>query len=369
MIEPPRRLTRVAINGFGRIGRLVARAILERPKSGLQIVSINDLADAGALAWLLEHDSVHGHLGMNVAAHRGSIMVNGFRIRVTEEPDPACLAHDADDVDIVLECSGRFAERTGAERHLKAGARRVLIAGPASCADLTVVQGINDDRLTNEHKIVSNASCTTNCLSLVAAVLNDAVGIERGFTRTVHGYTSEQPLLDSQQSDLRRSRAAALSIIPLVTQSPQAVGEIIPELYGRISGGALRVPVPNVSLIEFTFIASRPTTREAVNKALKRAAASPRLNDILEVNQEPGVSQDFNHSTASAIVDLIETKVIGRRMVRVLTWYDNEWAYANRMVDIAVAMAWHLGYDLDPSRERRLRGPPLACSGHKSDAA
>ncbi|HEV2594621.1 MAG TPA: type I glyceraldehyde-3-phosphate dehydrogenase [Sphingomicrobium sp.] len=338
-IDLPNRPVRVSINGFGRIGRLVARSIVERPQSGLRLVGINELADARTMAWLLERDSIHGRLALSVSAHESSIAVGSMRVRVTSEPDPACLLHGANRVDIVMECSGRFASRNGAERHLKAGAGRVLIAGPASDADLTIVYGINDDRLTDEHRIVSNASCTTNCLALVAKVLNDEFGIERGLSRTVHGYTSDQQLLDGYQSDLRRARSATISMVPVATRSPEAVCTVLPELSGRLSGSSVRVPAPNVSLIELIFESARAASREGVNSALRRASETPRLKTILDFTDLPLVSSDLNHTSASATVDGLETRVSDRKLVRVLSWYDNEWAYAQRMVDTASAMA------------------------------
>ena len=265
-------MTKVAINGFGRIGRLVARAILERPDCGLELVSVNDLADAKANAWLFKHDSVHGKFPGEVTTDGNDIIVDGKRIHVTAEKDPAKLPHGAKGVDIVLECTGFFTDRESAQKHIDAGAKKVLISAPAKGVDLTVVYGVNDDKLTAEHKIVSNASCTTNCLAPVAKVLNDALGIERGLMTTVHAYTNDQKILDQIHPDLRRARAAAMSMIPTTTGAARAVGEVLPELKGKLDGSAIRVPVPDVSLVDLTFTPKRDTTREEVNQILKAAS-------------------------------------------------------------------------------------------------
>jgi glyceraldehyde 3-phosphate dehydrogenase len=332
-------MTKVAINGFGRIGRLVARAILERPDSGLELVSVNDLADAKSNAWLFKHDSVHGKFPGEVTADGNDIVVDGKRIHVTAEKDPAKLPHREQGVEIVLECTGFFADRAGGEKHLEAGAKRVLISAPAKGVDLTVVYGVNDDKLTPDHKIVSNASCTTNCLAPVAKVLNDALGIERGLMTTIHAYTNDQKILDQIHPDLRRARAAAMNIIPTSTGAARAVGEVLPELKGKLDGSAIRVPVPDVSLIDLTFTPSRDTTREEVNQILKAASESGRLKGILEYTDEPLVSIDLMHTPASSTVDSLETAVIEGKLVRVVSWYDNEWGFSNRMVDTARAMA------------------------------
>jgi glyceraldehyde 3-phosphate dehydrogenase len=331
-------MTKVAINGFGRIGRLVARAILERPDSGLELVSVNDLADAKANAWLFKHDSVHGKFPGEVKADGNDIIVDGKRIHVTAERDPAKLPHKANGIDIALECTGFFADRAGGEKHLEAGAKRVLISAPAKGVDLTVVYGVNDDKLTAEHRIVSNASCTTNCLAPVAKVLNDAIGIERGLMTTVHAYTNDQKILDQIHPDLRRARAAAMSMIPTTTGAARAVGEVLPELKGKLDGSAIRVPVPDVSLIDLTFTPRRDVTRDEVNQILKAASQSDRLKGILDYTDEPLVSIDFMHTRASSTVDSLETAVIDGKLVRVLSWYDNEWGFSNRMVDTAAAM-------------------------------
>ena len=332
-------MTKVAINGFGRIGRLVARAILERPDCGLELVSVNDLADAKANAWLFKHDSVHGKFPGDVTTDGSDIVVNGKRIHVTAERDPAKLPHGANGVDIALECTGFFTDRDSAQKHIDAGARKVLISAPAKGVDLTVVYGVNDDKLTAEHNIVSNASCTTNCLAPVAKVLNDALGIERGLMTTVHAYTNDQKILDQIHSDLRRARAAAMSMIPTTTGAARAVGEVLPELKGKLDGSAIRVPTPDVSLIDLTFTPGRDTSREEVNQILKAASETQRLKGILDYTDEPVVSIDLMHTPASSTIDSLETAVIEGKLVRVVSWYDNEWSFSNRMVDTAAAMA------------------------------
>ena len=331
-------MTRVAINGFGRIGRLVARAILERPDCGLELVSVNDLADAKANAWLFSRDSVHGKFPGEVTTDGNDIIVDGKRIHVTAEKDPAKLPHKANNVDIALECTGFFTDREGGQKHLDAGAKRVLISAPAKGVDLTVVYGVNDDKLTPEMRIVSNASCTTNCLAPIAKVMNDAIGIERGLMTTVHAYTNDQKILDQIHSDLRRARAAAMSMIPTTTGAARAVGEVLPELKGKLDGSAIRVPVPDGSIIDLTFTPSRDTTREEVNAALKAASEGGRLKGILEYSEDPLVSADIVHTPASSTVDSLETAVIEGKLVRVVSWYDNEWGFSNRMVDTAAAM-------------------------------
>jgi len=331
-------MTKVAINGFGRIGRLVARAILERPDCGLELVSVNDLADAKANAWLFKHDSVHGKFPGEVTTDGNDIIVNGNRIHVTAERDPANLPHKANGIEIALECTGFFTDRASAEKHIAAGAKKVLISAPAKGVDLTVVYGVNDDKLTAEHRIVSNASCTTNCLAPVAKVLNDALGIEHGLMTTVHAYTNDQKILDQIHSDLRRARAAAMSMIPTTTGAARAVGEVLPELKGKLDGSAIRVPVPDVSLVDLTFTPKRDTTRDEVNKILKDASQTARLKGILDYTDEPLVSIDLMHTPASSTVDSLETAVLDGKLVRVLSWYDNEWGFSNRMVDTAAAM-------------------------------
>src|SRR5919106_2464681 len=275
-------MTKVAINGFGRIGRLVARAILERPDCGLELVSINDLADAKSNAWLFKHDSVHGKFPGEVTTDGNDIIVDGKRIHVTAEKDPAKLPHAANGVEIALECTGFFTDRAGGEKHIEAGAKRVLISAPAKGVDLTVVYGVNDDKLTADMTIISNASCTTNCLAPVANVMNDALGIERGLMTTIHAYTNDQKILDQIHSDMRRARAAAMSMIPTTTGAARAVGEVLPELKGKLDGSAVRVPTPNVSLVDLTFTPKRDTSVDEVNGPLKAAADSGPLAGILD---------------------------------------------------------------------------------------
>jgi glyceraldehyde 3-phosphate dehydrogenase len=328
---------KVAINGFGRIGRNVARAIIERPDCGLELVSINDLASASANAMLFKRDSVHGAFPGTVEVDGNDLVINGKRIHVTAERDPANLPHKANDVDIALECTGFFTDRTSCEKHLAAGAKRVLLSAPGKGVDLTVVFGVNHEKLTAEHVIVSNASCTTNCLAPVAKVLNDAIGIERGLMTTIHAYTNDQKILDQIHEDPRRSRAAAMSMIPTTTGAARAVGEVLPELKGKLDGSAVRVPTPNVSLVDLTFTPSRDTTRDEVN-ALLKAASEGALKGVLAWTDEPLVSIDLNHNPASSTVDSLETAVIDGKLVRVVSWYDNEWGFSNRMVDTAGAM-------------------------------
>jgi glyceraldehyde 3-phosphate dehydrogenase len=331
--------TRVAINGFGRIGRLVARAILERGDSGLELAAINDLADAKSNAMLFKRDSVHGPYPGEVSYEGEDLIIDGKRIKVTAERDPAKLPHAENGIDIALECTGFFADRDSAQKHLDAGAKRVLISAPAKGADLTVVYGVNHDKLTAEHTIVSNASCTTNCLAPVAKVMNDVIGIERGLMTTIHAYTNDQKILDQIHKDMRRARAAAMSLIPTTTGAARAVGEVLPELKGKLDGSSVRVPTPNVSLVDLTFTPKRDTTLEEVNGALKKASESGPLKGILAYTDEPLVSIDLNHNPASSTVDSLETAVLEGKLVRVVSWYDNEWGFSNRMVDTAGAMA------------------------------
>jgi glyceraldehyde 3-phosphate dehydrogenase len=329
---------KVAINGFGRIGRLVARAILERPDCGLELVSINDLGDAKANARLFKRDSVHGTWKGTVEAEGNYMVVDGKRILVTAERDPANLPHAANGVEIALECTGFFTDKESAGKHLTAGAKRVLISAPAKGVDLTVVFGVNHDKITAEHTVISNASCTTNCLAPVAKVLNDAIGIERGLMTTVHAYTNDQKILDQIHSDPRRARAAGMSMIPTTTGAARAVGEVLPELKGKLDGSAVRVPTPNVSMIDLTFTPKRDTTKDEVNAILKAAAEGP-LKGVLDYTDEPLVSIDLNGAPASSTVDSLETTVLEGKLVRVLSWYDNEWGFSNRMVDTAGAIA------------------------------
>lgn len=329
---------RLAINGFGRIGRLVLRAIYESGRSDVEVVGVNDLGDVNANAHLLRYDSVHGRFPLPVAVKGDVIDLGRGPIRVTSNPDPAKLPWKDLGVDVALECTGRFTKRAEAEAHLAAGARRVLVSAPADGVDLTVVYGVNHDRLKTSHTVVSNASCTTNCLAPMAAVLHKEVGILRGFMTTVHSFTGDQRLVDTLHKDLRRARAAAHNMIPTSTGAARAVGLVLPELKGKLDGTAIRVPTANVSLIDLKFDAGRNTSVEELNTAFTKAAAGP-LKGILGVSDEPLVSSDFNHNAMSSTVDLDETQVIDGTFCRVLSWYDNEWGFSNRMADTAVAMA------------------------------
>jgi glyceraldehyde 3-phosphate dehydrogenase len=328
---------KVAINGFGRIGRLVLRAILEQGRSDIEVVAINDLADTKSNAMLFKRDSVHGRYPGTVEADGQDMIVDGKRIRVTAERDPSKLPHKELGVDIALECTGFFTDAEKAKAHLEAGAKRVLISAPGKGVDLTVVYGVNHQKLTADHRIVSNASCTTNCLAPVAMVMNQLVGIERGLMTTIHAYTNDQKILDQIHPDMRRARAAAMSMIPTTTGAARAVGEVLPELKGKLDGSAVRVPTPNVSLVDLTFVPGRDTTKEEVNAALK-AASEGALKGILDYTDEPLVSIDLNHVPASSTVDSLETAVIDGKLVRVVSWYDNEWGFSNRMADTAVQM-------------------------------
>ncbi len=330
--------TKVAINGFGRIGRNVARAILERTDHDLELVSINDLASPKANAMLFQRDSVHGPFSGTVEVDGNDLVINGKRIHVTAERDPANLPHAAQGIDIVLECTGFFTDRASCEKHLAAGAKRVVISAPGKNVDLTVVFGVNHDKLTADHVIISNASCTTNCLAPFAKVLNDAIGIEHGLMTTIHAYTNDQKILDQIHEDPRRARAAGMSMIPTTTGAARAVGEVLPELKGKLDGSAIRVPTPNVSVVDLTFVPKRATTKEEVNGLLKAAAEGP-LKGVLGYSDEPLVSIDYNHCANSSTIDSLETGVIDGKLVRVLSWYDNEWGFSNRMVDTTGALA------------------------------
>jgi glyceraldehyde 3-phosphate dehydrogenase len=328
---------RVAINGFGRIGRNVLRAIAEAGRDDIQIVAINDLGPVETNAHLLRFDSVHGRFPGEVKVSGETIDIGAGPIAITAIRDPKELPHKEFEVDIALECTGIFATKEKASAHLDAGAKRVLISAPASGADLTVVYGVNHDKLEASHTVVSNASCTTNCLAPVAMVLNDAVGIEQGFMTTIHAYTGDQPTLDTMHSDLYRGRAAGLSMIPTSTGAAKAVGLVLPELNGKLDGVSIRVPTPNVSVIDLKFIAKRKTSVEEINEAMGRAA-SQQLTGILGTTDQPNVSMDFNHDPRSSIFHLDQTKVMDGTLVRVMSWYDNEWGFSNRMSDTAVAM-------------------------------
>jgi len=329
---------RVAINGFGRIGRLVLRAIYESGRTDLEVVAINDLADGKTNAHLLKYDSVHGRFPFTAEAGDGALVISGRPIRTGQERDPARLPWKELGVDVALECSGLFTRRADAAKHLDAGAAKVLISAPATDEDLTVVYGVNHDKLVAGHRVVSNASCTTNCLAPVAFVLNNAVEIEHGFMTTIHSYTGDQRIVDTMHKDLHRARAAALNIIPTSTGAAKAVGRVLPELKGKLDGTSMRVPTPNVSAIDFKFVAKRPTSVEEINAAIQDAAAGTRLKGILATYDEDLVSSDFNHDSRSSVFALNETKVIDGTFVRVLSWYDNEWGFSCRMGDTAVAM-------------------------------
>jgi glyceraldehyde 3-phosphate dehydrogenase len=327
----------VAINGFGRIGRLVLRGIIESGRKDINVVAINDLGSIENNAHMLKYDSVHGTLAAKVKATKTGINVNGKAIKVIAERDPANLPWEKMGVDITLECTGLFTSQETAGKHITAGAKRVLVSAPASGADLTVVYGVNHKKLKKSHKIVSNASCTTNCLAPVAQVLDKNFGIARGYMTTIHAFTGDQSTVDTLHSDPRRARAASLSMIPTSTGAAKAVGLVLPELAGRLDGTAVRVPTPNVSMIDLVFEAKKKTTVEAVNAAILRASNGP-LKGILGVCDEPLVSIDFNHSPFSSTFDLTQTQIVDGKLVRVLSWYDNEWGFANRMADTAVAM-------------------------------
>jgi len=329
--------TRIAINGFGRIGRLVLRAALANGRKDVEFVALNDLADAQTNAHLLKYDSVHGRFDGSVAVDGGDLIIDGARIKGVQGADPANLPWGDLGVDVVMECSGRFTKREDAAKHLAAGAKKVLISAPATDEDLTVVYGVNHGELKAAHAIVSNASCTTNCLAPVASVLEKTVGIERGFMTTIHSYTGDQRVVDTAHKDLHRARAAAMNMIPTSTGAAKAVGKVLPSLKGKLDGTAIRVPTPNVSVIDFTFDAKRPTTADEI-KAAMTAAAGGELKGILGVYDEPLVSGDFNHDPRSSIFALNEVKVIEGAFVRVLSWYDNEWGFSNRMSDTAAAM-------------------------------
>lgn len=330
---------KIAINGFGRIGRLVLRSIMESGRNDVTVVGINDLATSEANAHLLKYDSVHGRFDGEVKAAGDKLIVNGHEIRMTAVKDPTQLPWKELGVDVTMECTGIFTKKEDALKHITAGAKKVLISSPATDEDITVVYGVNHDKLAANHVVVSNASCTTNCLAPVAYVLNKAVGIKHGFMTTIHSYTGDQNTVDTMHKDLHRARAAAINIIPTSTGAAKAVGLVLPDLKGKLDGTSLRVPTPNVSVVDFKFTANRETSVDEINKAISDAAASGPLKGILGTYTEPLVSSDFNHDPHSSIFALKETKVIDGTFVRVLMWYDNEWGFSNRMSDTAVAMA------------------------------
>ena len=329
---------KVAINGFGRIGRLVLRAAYEAKRKDLEFVAINDLGSVEANAHLLQYDTMHGKFPGTVKVTKTGINIGNGNIRVFAERDPKNLPWGKLGIDVVMECTGIFTKREQVQAHLDAGAKKVLISAPATGEDITVVCGVNDDKLRKSHKVVSNASCTTNCLAPVAAVLDQAVGIENGYMTTVHAYTGDQRLQDTLHHDLRRARAAAYSMIPTSTGAAKAVGLVLPKLKGKLDGTAIRVPTANVSIIDLKFTAKRKTTPDEINKAIIRAAKGNRLKNILITNDEPLVSCDFNHNPASSIFDLTQTQVVDGKLCRIASWYDNEWGFSNRMSDTAALM-------------------------------
>jgi len=329
--------TRVAINGFGRIGRLVLRAYLESGRDDLEFVAVNDLGSAEMNAHLLAYDTVHGTFYGEVSAEDDSIVAGSQAMRAVSEMLPENLPWGDLDVDVVMECTGRFTDRQSAAKHIEAGAKRVLVSAPCKEADLTVVYGVNNADLTQQHHVVSNASCTTNCLAPVAKALNDAIGIRHGYMTTVHSYTGDQRPLDTFHDDFFRARAAAANLIPTSTGAARAVGLVLPELAGKLDGAAIRVPTPNVSLIDLKFTAERKTSIDEINDAV-RSASSNGMTGILAVNDKPLVSSDFNHNPASSTFDLASTQVVDDTFCRVVSWYDNEWGFSNRMNDTAVAM-------------------------------
>ena len=329
--------TRVAINGFGRIGRLVLRSYLESGRDDLEFVAINDLASAEMNAHLLAFDTVHGRYNGPIDVVDGHMRAGGHNMRVCSETEPEKLPWGELGVDIVMECTGRFTSRDAAARHLAGGAKRVLVSAPCKEADITVVYGVNHDKLSGAHQVVSNASCTTNCLAPVAKAINDAIGIERGYMTTIHSYTGDQRTVDTFHKDFYRARAGAMNLIPTTTGAARAVGLVLPELAGKLDGAAIRVPTPNVSLVDLTFTAPRQTSVEEINNVIQQAAAGP-MAGVLAVNDKPLVSTDFNHTSESSTFDLKSTQVVDGNFCRVVSWYDNEWGFSNRMSDTAAAM-------------------------------
>ena len=328
---------KVAINGFGRIGRLVLRAILESNRKDINVVAINDLGSVDANAHLLSYDSIHGRLNSEISVENGSIKTSQGLIKVFSERSPENLPWKKLEIDVALECTGLFTKNEDASKHLIAGAKKVLISAPGKDVDYTVVYGVNDSGLQSNHNVVSNASCTTNCLAPVAKVLNELVGIESGFMTTVHAFTGDQPVLDTLHSDLRRARAASSSMIPTSTGAAKAVGLVLPELLGKLDGTAVRVPTVNVSMVDLTFYAKRDTSIEEINNAMEKASEND-LAGVLTYNDKPLVSIDFNHNPASSNFDSTQTQVVEGKLVRILSWYDNEWGFSNRMSDVAILM-------------------------------
>ena len=328
---------KVGINGFGRIGRMILRAIIESGRKDIQVVAINDLAPIDTSVHLLKYDSVHGRMTQDISVQGNILHIHGQTITLLNEKDPTQLGWNKHGVDIVMECTGIFTSREKAAVHLAAGAPKVIISAPGTDVDLTVVYGVNHHLLNGTHQIISNASCTTNCLAPVASVLDEVIGIEKGFMTTIHAYTGDQRIIDTNHTDLQRARAGALSMIPSTTGAAKALGLVIPRLKGKLDGTSMRVPTPNVSLIDFKFLSSKPTTIEEINAAMTKAAHGP-LKGVLAINDVPLVSHDFNHDPHSATFDLRQTAVIDQTFCRVLAWYDNEWGFSNRMSDVAVYM-------------------------------
>lgn len=326
---------RIAINGFGRIGRMVMRAFAEQAPNDMEIVAINDLTPLDVSAHLFEYDSVHGRYAKPVS-HGEDWMDVGFRkMQYLKVADPTKLPWKDLNIDIVFECSGRFTDRSDAAKHLDAGAKRVLVSAPSKDADITVVYGVNHQKISADHTVISNASCTTNCLAPLASVLQETVGILRGYMSTIHAYTGDQKLVDTGHSDVRRARAGAMSMIPTSTGAAKALGLVIPELKGKLDGSSIRVPTPNVSVVDFKFDAAKATTINEINDAMKKASESGALQGVLGYNTKPLVSIDFNHTPASSTFDATQTQVVDGTFVRILSWYDNEWGFSNRMVDVA----------------------------------
>ena len=329
----------VAISGFGRIGRLVLRSIIESKRRDVNVVAINDLAPINTNAFLLSNDSVHGPLNEKITVKRNKIIVGKKAITVLSQRDPKKLPWRRLKVDVALECTGLFTSKETASMHLKAGAKKVLISAPCTNADKTIVFGVNDEKLTKNDLVVSNASCTTNCLAPVVKVLHEKFGIVHGYMTTIHSYTGDQKVLDTFHSDLRRARAATMSMIPTSTGAAKAVGLVMPELAGKLDGTAIRVPTSNVSLIDLTFVSKKKTSKEIINKAIIKASKTKKLKGILSTNNLPLVSKDFNHNSSSSIFDLTQTQVINKNFCRILSWYDNEWGFSNRMLDTASYLA------------------------------
>ena len=328
----------VAISGFGRIGRLVLRSIIESKRKDINVVAINDLAPIDANAFLLAHDTVHGPMNEKISVKKDKIIIGKKIISVLSERDPKKLPWKKLKIDIALECTGLFTSKETASMHISAGAKKVLVSAPCTNADKTIVYGVNDDEISKNDLVISNASCTTNCLAPVAKVIDEKFGINHGYMTTIHSYTGDQKVLDTYHSDLRRARGAALSMIPASTGAAKAVGLVMPHLAGKLDGTAIRVPTPNVSLIDFKFVTKKKITIDAINKAMTLASKSKKLKGILNVSSDPLVSSDFNHNSASSSFDLTQTQVIDGSFGRILSWYDNEWGFSNRMCDTAVKM-------------------------------